>query len=259
MSSIVVALARWMSSCGLRVDREGHVLDARRALGRGDDDFLFALPDRRRSGWRIAGLRLLPPPPSAPRPARPMRRRWSRAAGYAGLWTRRAWKFPFVEGRSRRESDQSRAGRKGKWRRGANSCDACCTLVTIVTQAKGSSDGSAMAARRTPRSARKAMADDLRLLLQPVAVERPARHQLIGIAAEGVAHQRQIKRPRVCVCQTWVISWMSRPCSASGAAREIVRPARVGGVEMDVAGRRHDDARAAGTATICRGRCRTRS
>src|SRR5690349_11138146 len=40
----------------------------------------------------------------------------------------------------------------------------------------------------------KAVADDLRLLLQAVAAEGPPGLQLVGIAAEGMAHQRQIER-----------------------------------------------------------------
>ena len=37
------------------------------------------------------------------------------------------------------------------------------------------------------------MADDFGLLLKAVALERPVRAQVIAIAAEGVAHQRQVE------------------------------------------------------------------
>ena len=52
--------------------------------------------------------------------------------------------------------------------------------------------------RRRPETAvvgEEAVRDDLRLLLEAVAVERLSRLQLIGVAAEGVAHQRQIEAP----------------------------------------------------------------
>ena len=37
------------------------------------------------------------------------------------------------------------------------------------------------------------MADDFGLLLEPVALERPARTKIIGVAAERMAHQRQVE------------------------------------------------------------------
>src|SRR5436305_13926092 len=39
------------------------------------------------------------------------------------------------------------------------------------------------------------VSDDLRLLFQAVAIERFARRQAVRVAAEGVAHQRQVERP----------------------------------------------------------------
>ena len=39
------------------------------------------------------------------------------------------------------------------------------------------------------------MADDFRLLLKAVTMERPAVLELVSVAAEGVAHERQIEAP----------------------------------------------------------------
>src|ERR1041384_7164814 len=55
-------------------------------------------------------------------------------------------------------------------------------------------------ARRTHRRGsaavgEEAVADDFRLLLEPVTLERPAVLELIGVAAERMAHQRQIEAP----------------------------------------------------------------
>src|SRR5438270_700005 len=44
-----------------------------------------------------------------------------------------------------------------------------------------------------PAIGEKAVADDLRLLLDPISRERLARLQPIAVAAEGVAHQEKIE------------------------------------------------------------------
>src|SRR3546814_20120056 len=49
-----------------------------------------------------------------------------------------------------------------------------------------------LALYRNPPAQQEGVANDLRLLLQPVAAERFARHDVVSIAAEGMAHQRQI-------------------------------------------------------------------
>ena len=55
------------------------------------------------------------------------------------------------------------------------------------------------------------VADDLGLLLEPVEIEGPTGHQVIGIAAEGVAHHRQIEAAARLGLLTWVSSWISSP------------------------------------------------
>ncbi len=84
------------------------------------------------------------------------------------------------------------------------------------------------------------MADDLGLLLDPVARERAVGIEPIGIAAEGVAHQRQpifaagLRLPDMGQLVD------EQALRGEGIAGEIVGPGLAVGVEMDVSRRRHD-------------------
>ena len=145
-----------MSSSRLRVDREGHVLDARRALGRRDEDFFAVLL----AGIGDVGIGGVAPVPAASssvcaqsgvamaavEPSNRLRR----------TVDEKRMEFPLSWTSSRGESIELALARKGNEASPFTSCNACCTLVTIVPQAKGSSDGSGTAASRTPCFARKA-------------------------------------------------------------------------------------------------------
>ena len=88
----------------------------------------------------------------------------------------------------------------------------------------------------------EAVTDDLCLLLEPVAVEALAVPKLITVTAKWMTHQRQIIFAMFLRLPDMGHFVDEQPLQRQWFGGEIVRPARVGGMEMDVAGRSHDDA-----------------
>ena len=161
---------------GLRVDREGHVLDGRCALGRGDDDLALGRQRRggRRARRRIDRLGGLLPARFARRPARRSRARRYRSAMLRG----NAHDVPPVRLCVRSDiMPESAAVRKGRVR------DLQLFLPQLLQdcysrndrQAKGSKSRGGTSANLRASRRRGSVADDLRLLLEAVALERLAR------------------------------------------------------------------------------------
>ena len=92
------------------------------------------------------------------------------------------------------------------------------------TQAKGNSEPRRRAGNATAALGEEDVADDLRLLLEPVAVERPAVPKRIGVAAERVAHQRQIEAAAGLGLPDMGHFVDEQPLAVQRLGREILRP-----------------------------------
>ncbi len=88
----------------------------------------------------------------------------------------------------------------------------------------------------------KAVADQFGLLLKAVAIEPPSLGETIGVTTKGVTHQRQIKAPMVLRLPNVGHFVNEQPLEREGSGGEIVAVEIAGGVEVNVAGWRHDDA-----------------
>ena len=87
------------------------------------------------------------------------------------------------------------------------------------------------------------MADDFRLLLKAVTMERPAVLELVSVAAEGVAHERQIEAPARLRLPDVGQLMDEKALPMQRLAGEILRPEVRMRMEMNVAHRGHGDAR----------------
>src|SRR5687767_4265600 len=95
-------------------------------------------------------------------------------------------------------------------------------------------------ANAAPR--KKQMAHDLGLLLKPVVAERAVIVGRVGVAAEGMAHQRQIEAPMTLRLLDMGHFVNEQPLQREGRGGEVVAVAGVLRMEVYIAGRRHDDA-----------------
>jgi len=86
------------------------------------------------------------------------------------------------------------------------------------------------------------MAHHFRLLFEAVAVEPAAVDHAIAISAEGVPHQREIEAAAGLRLPDMGHFVDEEALQGQAFLREIFRPEGAVGVEMDVSGRRHDDA-----------------
>lgn len=98
-------------------------------------------------------------------------------------------------------------------------------------------------ARTRPRtqSGEKGVADDFRLLFKAIAVEWLTGDQVVGIATKGMAHQRQVESAAFLGLPYVRHLVDEQTLQLDRLTTEISRPAIAFGVEMDVAGRRHDN------------------
>ena len=87
----------------------------------------------------------------------------------------------------------------------------------------------------------EAMADDFRLLFKTIVFEPPAFDERISVAAEWVAHQRQVKSPASLRLPHMRELVDENALFAQVFAGEIFRPEVRMRVEMDVPGGRHCD------------------
>jgi len=85
------------------------------------------------------------------------------------------------------------------------------------------------------------MADDFRLLFKTIVFEPPAFDERISVAAEWVAHQRQVKAPALLRLPHMGELVDEDPLLVQGLAGEIFRPEVRMRVEMDVPRGRHCD------------------
>src|SRR4029079_1378627 len=88
--------------------------------------------------------------------------------------------------------------RKGARASAARSCCTCCAPVTLTKAWLLLRERKQLSGRVRLHGdsaiGEEPVPDDLGLLFQSVAAERPSRLHLIGIAAEGMAHQRKVER-----------------------------------------------------------------
>jgi len=85
------------------------------------------------------------------------------------------------------------------------------------------------------------MADDFRLLFKTIVLEPPALDQRISVAAEWMAHERQVKASALLRLPHMGEFVDEDPLLVQGLTGEIFRPEVRMGVEMDVPCRRHCD------------------
>jgi len=83
------------------------------------------------------------------------------------------------------------------------------------------------------------VADDLRLLLEPVSGEWPSRHDLVPIMAKWVAHQRKIKSAAFLSLPNVGHFVDEKPLSVPLRPGEILGPATAVRMEVNIAHRRH--------------------
>ena len=83
------------------------------------------------------------------------------------------------------------------------------------------------------------VADDLGLLFEPVAAERAAGDDVVPVATEGVAREREEKSATLLRLPDMGHFVDEEPLALKRLFREILRPAPTVGMEMDVAGRGH--------------------
>lgn len=87
----------------------------------------------------------------------------------------------------------------------------------------------------------EAVADDLGLLFEAITVEPATLLYLIAVAAERVTHQRQIEAAVSLRLPDMGHFVDEQTLQSERFRREIVRPARIGGVKVNITGRGHDD------------------
>src|SRR5690606_35111657 len=88
----------------------------------------------------------------------------------------------------------------------------------------------------------KGVTDDLRLLLDPVAAQRPTRLEAVVVAAERMPHERQIPPPALLCLPDMRHLVQEQALEAHVPLGEIVAVPGRGGVKMDVAARGHQRA-----------------
>ena len=123
--------------------------------------------------------------------------------------------------------------------------DAMGTIMGVSDEAKLTEwkDFARRTHRRLPTAVgEKTMPDDLRLLLEAIVFEPPAGLQLVAVAAEGVAHQRQVETAALLRLPDMGQLMNEEPLPMQRLPRKVLRPQVRMRMEMDMPHRRHGDA-----------------